>query len=113
VADAGLSDWVARLPLGLDTLVGEEGSAVSGGEAKRIALARALLKDASIMLLDEPTEGLDSVTEQDVVNRLKERLKGKTVLLATHRPACLALAERVVHQREGVKIPSPCGPAGA
>lgn len=97
VADAGLSDWVARLPMGLDTLVGEEGSAVSGGEAKRIALARALLKDAPIMLLDEPTEGLDSVTEQDVVNRLQERLKGKTVLLATHRPACLTLAEQVVH----------------
>ena len=97
VADAGLSEWVARLPLGLDTLVGEEGSAVSGGEAKRIALARALLKDASIMLLDEPTEGLDSVTEQEIVNRLQERLKGKTVLLATHRPACLTLAERVVH----------------
>lgn len=97
VADAGLSGWIARLPLGLDTQVGEAGSAVSGGEGRRIALARALLKDAPIMLLDEPTEGLDSVTEQDVVNRLKERLKGKTVLLATHRPACLALAERVVH----------------
>lgn len=97
VADAGLAGWIARLPHGLDTLVGEEGSAVSGGEARRIALARALLKDAPIMLLDEPTEGLDSVTEKEVVIRLRERLKGKTVLLATHRPACLALAERVVY----------------
>lgn len=94
--DAGLSAWVAGLPQGLETPVGEGGSAVSGGEARRIALARALLKGAPILLLDEPTEGLDAVTEQQVITRLTERIKGTTVLIITHRPACLALADRVV-----------------
>lgn len=94
--DAGLTAWVAALPLGLDTPVGEGGSAVSGGEARRIALARALVKDAPILVLDEPTEGLDAATEGEVVARLAARTVGKTVLVITHRPACLALAERVV-----------------
>ena len=94
--DVGLSAWVAGLPQGLETPVGEGGSAVSGGEARRIALARALLKGAPILILDEPTEGLDAVTEHQVVTRLAERTKGTTVLIITHRPACLALADRVV-----------------
>lgn len=96
LADSGLTRWVEGLPQGLDTPVGEGGCAVSGGEARRIALARALLKDAPLLLLDEPTEGLDAETEQEVVARLAERTRGKTVLLATHRPACLAMADRVV-----------------
>jgi ATP-binding cassette subfamily C protein CydC len=96
LADAGLGGWVATLPLGLDTPVGEGGSAVSGGEARRVALARALLKGAPILILDEPTEGLDAQTEQEVVARLRERLAGRTLLVVTHRPACLALADRVV-----------------
>jgi ATP-binding cassette subfamily C protein CydC len=94
--DAGLAEWVERLPRGLETPVGEGGSAVSGGEARRIALARALLKDAPILILDEPTEGLDAATEREVVARLAERTRGKTLLVITHRPACLALADRVV-----------------
>ncbi|MFH1026609.1 MAG: ATP-binding cassette domain-containing protein, partial [Pseudomonadota bacterium] len=94
--DSGLSAWVGSLPDGLDTAVGVAGSAVSGGEARRIALARMLLHVAPIVLLDEPTEGLDAVTEAGVVARLKERLQGKTVLLITHRPACLTMADSVV-----------------
>jgi len=96
LADACLTDWVANLPEGLETRVGEGGSAVSGGEARRIALARALLKDAPILILDEPTEGLDLDTEEKVVTRLAARLTGKTVLIITHRPACLKLADRVI-----------------
>jgi ATP-binding cassette subfamily C protein CydC len=96
LADACLSDWVAGLPEGLETRVGEGGSAVSGGEGRRIALARALLKDAPIVILDEPTEGLDLDTEKKVIARLTTRLKGKTVLIISHRPACLTLADRVV-----------------
>jgi ATP-binding cassette, subfamily C, bacterial CydC len=96
VEDAGLAGWIDGLPMGIETPVGEGGSAVSGGEARRIALARALLKDAPLLLLDEPTEGLDAATEQAVVARLAARTMGKTVLLVTHRPACLALAGRVV-----------------
>lgn len=96
LTDASLADWVASLAEGLETRVGEGGRAVSGGEARRIALARALLKDAPIVVLDEPTEGLDLLTEEKVVARLSARLKGKTVLVISHRPACLALADRVV-----------------
>jgi len=96
LADAGLADWIAGLPEGLATPVGEQGYLVSGGEARRIALARTLLKDAPIVLLDEPTEGLDAGLERQVVARLAGRLAGKTVLLATHRRACLALADRIV-----------------
>lgn len=100
IADAGLEAWVAQLPLGLDTPLGEGGSLVSGGEARRIALARALLKDAPIVLLDEPTEGLDPDAEVELVRRLKRRLQGRTVLTATHRPACQALADRVVQMNQ-------------
>jgi ATP-binding cassette subfamily C protein CydC len=94
--DSGLIVWIESLPDRLDTMVGVAGSAVSGGEARRIALARALLHDTPIVLLDEPTEGLDVETERKVVARLNNRLQGKTVLIITHRPACLVLAERIV-----------------
>jgi ATP-binding cassette subfamily C protein CydC len=93
---AALDTWTDALPEGLETRVGEGGCAVSGGEARRIALARALLKDAPLLILDEPTEGLDAATEQLVLQRLQERLHGKSLLLITHRPACLTLANRVV-----------------
>lgn len=91
-----LEGWISRLPDGLDTEVGETGSAVSGGEARRIALARALVAGTPILLLDEPTEGLDGVTEQVVVQRLQKHLVGTTVLVVTHRPAPLALADRII-----------------
>ena len=94
--DCQLSSWIASLPLGLETPVGEAGCAVSGGEGRRIALARTLVADTPVVLLDEPTEGLDSATEQLVVQRLARRLTGKSVLVVTHRPAVLALAQRVV-----------------
>src|ERR1039457_1056519 len=97
--DSALDLWVASLPLGLDTPVGINGSAVSGGEARRIALARALLKDASIVLLDEPTEGLDAATERLVISRLKARFKkagSPTLIVVSHRPACIELGDTVV-----------------
>jgi ATP-binding cassette subfamily C protein CydC len=98
LADSCLAAWVAGLPLGLETQVGLNGSAVSGGEARRIALARALLKDASILLLDEPTEGLDGATERDVIACLKRRTSGcgTTLLVISHRPACLELGDAVI-----------------
>lgn len=97
--DSGLDLWAGGLPEGLDTPVGSCGSSVSGGEARRIALARALLKNAPIMLLDEPTEGLDAETERIVVERLKMRFQssGVTLLVVSHRPACLSLGEHIHH----------------
>jgi ATP-binding cassette subfamily C protein CydC len=96
--DSALESWVAGLPLGLATPVGINGSAVSGGEARRIALARALLKGAPIVLLDEPTEGLDAATEHEVVSRLNGRFRGSgaTLLVVSHRPECMKLGDSVI-----------------
>lgn len=102
--DTLLFDWITSLPEGLETRVGEGGSAISGGEARRIALARALLKDAPILILDEPTEGLDLVTEEEMVARLATRLAGKTVLIISHRPVCLNLADRTVWMKPACEM---------
>lgn len=99
LADSALDGWVAGLPQGLDTPIGSNASSVSGGEARRIALARALLKHAPIVLLDEPTEGLDAATERDVVARLNRRrasVGGTTMLIVSHRPACHILGDSLI-----------------
>ncbi|HUW40349.1 MAG TPA: thiol reductant ABC exporter subunit CydC [Rectinemataceae bacterium] len=92
---AQLSRFVASLSEGLDTVVGETGRAVSGGEAQRIAAARAFLKDAPIMLLDEPTEGLDDRNADALLAAIAERAAGRTLIIISHRERDLALAERV------------------
>lgn len=96
--DSCLDSWIAALPEGLDTPVGELGSRVSGGEARRIALARALVAETPLLLLDEPTEGLDSMTESELVCRLRNRfaVAGTTVLVISHRPACFSLGNIIV-----------------
>jgi ATP-binding cassette, subfamily C, bacterial CydC len=94
--DSGLSEWIDCLPGGLDTRVGINGAEVSGGEARRIALARALMKTTQILLLDEPTEGLDIATEQAIIKRLAVRSEGVTLLVISHRPACLVLGNTEV-----------------
>ncbi|MGZ4992352.1 MAG: thiol reductant ABC exporter subunit CydC, partial [Methylobacter sp.] len=82
---AGLEIFIGYLPEGLETWVGESGVKVSGGEARRIALARLYLKNAPVLILDEPTEGLDSETERDVFTSLADFAKDKTVIMVTHR----------------------------
>jgi len=101
VRRAGLQEFIARLPDGLQTWVGEQGLRVSGGEARRIALARLYLKKAPILLLDEPTEGLDSGTEQDVLAALEEFSADKTLLMVTHRSAGLQLVDEVYRLQQG------------
>jgi thiol reductant ABC exporter CydC subunit len=93
---AHLDDWVASLPDGLDTLVGEDGNRLSGGQRQRLTLARALLSDAPVLLLDEPTAHLDSQTARGVIEDALEASDGRTVLLITHRPEGLDLVDRVV-----------------
>ncbi|MEN5298389.1 thiol reductant ABC exporter subunit CydC [Brucella sp. TWI559] len=81
---AGLADFMKAQADGLDTILGEGGLGVSGGQARRLALARLFLTDAPLWLLDEPTEGLDEATAKDVLSRLNEQAKGRTLLIATH-----------------------------
>jgi thiol reductant ABC exporter CydD subunit len=96
VAAAGLGDVIARLPRGLDTPLGERGAGLSAGERQRVALARAFLRDAPLLLLDEPTANLDGATEQAVVDAVGELVRGRTAVIAAHRPALVELADRVL-----------------
>ena len=96
--DAALSVRFRNSPLGLDTPVGADGQALSGGERRRLGLARAYLRPAPWLVLDEPTEGLDFATEAQVLWRLQQRLArtGQGLLLVSHRPSPAALCEQVV-----------------
>jgi ATP-binding cassette, subfamily C, bacterial CydC len=97
---ARILDWVLSLPDGLDTLVGEEGRELSGGERQRIVLARALLTEAPVLVLDEPTAHLDPQTAKALVRDVFTAARGRTVLLITHRPEGVDLADEVVVLRE-------------
>ena len=102
--DAGVLGEVEALPRGLDTAVGEAGARLSGGQARRIAIARALLKDAPILILDEPTEGLDGASERVVLRALGRLMRGRTTLLVTHRPQALRLVDAVLRLEHGARI---------
>ena len=103
---AQLSEWIASLPDGLDTFVGERGGKVSGGQAQRIAIARAIAKDAPVVLLDEPTSALDKDTAAAVILALDVLAKGKTVLHVSHKPETLAGCGRILHL-EGGRLVAP------
>jgi ATP-binding cassette, subfamily C, bacterial CydC len=98
---ARLEEFVATLPDGLHTQVGQFGARLSGGQARRLSVARALLKDAPILILDEPTEGLDAETEAELWTELRPLMQGRSVLLITHRPAGLEYMERVYRLEQG------------
>ncbi len=102
VSLAQLERFVASLPEGYDTVLGEAGARVSGGEARRIAIARALLRDAPVLVLDEPTEGLDAHTARDLYAALDAAARNRTLLLITHRVSGLAhLVDEVVVMAAG------------
>ncbi|MFF9628504.1 thiol reductant ABC exporter subunit CydD [Streptomyces fradiae] len=98
--DAG-ADFVDHLPAGVGTPLGEDGAGLSAGQRQRLALARAFLADRPVLLLDEPTAALDGATEEAVVEAVRRLAAGRTVLLVVHRPALLAVADRVVTLRPG------------
>jgi len=94
---ACLGDVIARLPDGLDTIVGERGYSLSGGERQRVGIARAICRDASILLLDEATSALDSITEQIVMERLiAEHGRDRMLLISAHRMSTLRDADRII-----------------
>ncbi|MFH8404550.1 thiol reductant ABC exporter subunit CydD [Streptomyces sp. NPDC018019] len=94
--NAGALDFVSALPDGAETQLGEGGSGLSAGQRQRLALARAFLADRPVLLLDEPTANLDGETEAGIVEAVRRLAAGRTVLLVVHRPALLAVADRVV-----------------
>ncbi|WP_406495786.1 thiol reductant ABC exporter subunit CydD [Streptomyces sp. NBC_00846] len=102
--DAGAYDFVAELPDGAQTLLGEDGAGLSAGQRQRLALARAFLADRPLLLLDEPTASLDGETEAGIVEAVRRLAQGRTVLLVVHRPALLPLADRVVRLEPGATL---------
>ena len=98
---AGLDELIRRLPEGYETKTGERGLALSAGERQRIAIARALLRRPSVLVLDEPTSALDTDTERLIARNLREHLQGCTVIVITHRAALAEIADQVINLREG------------
>ena len=103
LASARLDEWVAGLPEGLDTFVGEDGARMSGGQRQRLTLARALLVDAPVLVLDEPTAHLDPATAQALMQDVLTAAGDRTVLLITHRPEGLDAMDDVVRLEAGLR----------
>jgi ATP-binding cassette subfamily C protein CydC len=101
LAAAGLLDDIEALPHGLSTRLGEGGSGLSGGQLRRLALARLLLRNTPLWLLDEPTEGLDAVTARAVLARLTAAADGRSLVIATHIRREAALADRIIALDDG------------
>jgi ATP-binding cassette subfamily B protein len=102
--DAQVHEFVARLPQGYDTLVGERGVRLSGGQRQRIAIARALLGDPRILILDDSTSAIDSATEDRIQTAMERVRRGRTTFLITHRLSLIRRADRVLVLRRGVLI---------
>jgi ATP-binding cassette, subfamily B, bacterial len=98
---ANANEFIRRLPDGYDTMVAERGTSLSGGEKQRIAIARAVLRDAPILILDEPTSSLDAASERLVMDALERAAEGRTTLIIAHRLTTVRLANRIVVLDQG------------
>ena len=101
VENAALAPWIASLPDGLDTVVGERGGRLSGGQRQRIAIARAFLKDAPVLILDEATSHLDAINERSVRRALEALMANRTTIVIAHRLSTIRDADRVVVMDNG------------
>ncbi len=98
---AGADEFIRELPEGYDTIIGEHGYSLSGGQRQRIAIARAVLADPRILILDDATSSVDPSKEHEIRAALAEVMRGRTTIIIAHRPATIALADRVVLLDEG------------
>jgi ABC-type multidrug transport system fused ATPase/permease subunit len=98
---AQLTDWVGKLPQGLDTMVGESGKMVSGGERQRIAVARSLYRNPDLLVLDEATSAVDGATEAALIEGLTRLQDGPTTIVVSHRVAPIRAADRIVLMDRG------------
>lgn len=101
IVGARLGEFVAELPDGLDTLIAEDGVMLSGGQRQRVAIARALYRRPDVLLLDEPTSALDAATEQELMSTLLSLRSGRIIVIASHRPAPLALCDSILRLAHG------------
>jgi len=100
-AASNILDFIYTLPQGWDTWVGEAGLRLSAGECQRLAIARALLRDAPLLILDEPTANLDSINEREILHTLLTRMEGRTTLLITHRMVGMEAMDEILVMRQG------------
>jgi ABC-type multidrug transport system fused ATPase/permease subunit len=98
---ANAHDFISRMPLGYDSSVGERGETLSGGQRQRIAIARAVVRNSPILVLDEPTAALDTESERLVIEALRRLMKGRTVIMIAHRLGTLIDADKIIVLKDG------------
>jgi ABC-type multidrug transport system fused ATPase/permease subunit len=99
---ANADEFIARMPHGYDTVVGERGDTLSGGQRQRIGIARAVIRNSPIMILDEPTAALDTESERLVIEGLRQLMKGRTVIMIAHRLSTISEADKIVVLKDGI-----------
>ena len=99
---ANADEFISRMPLGYDTMVGERGNTLSGGQRQRIAIARAVIRNSPILVLDEPTAALDAESEHLLIEALRRLMKGRTVIMIAHRLGTLTDADKIIVLKDGV-----------
>ena len=101
INNAQLSEWIEKLPDGIDTLLGENGQELSGGQKQRVGIARAIVEEPTILLLDEVTSALDAHTESEINHLFESIYKDKTVIMATHKFHALVNVDRIFFLKDG------------
>ena len=101
---ANADEFISRMPLGYEALVGERGDTLSGGQRQRIAIARAVIRNSPILVLDEPTAALDTASERLVIEALQRLMRGRTVIMIAHRLSTLIDADKIIVLKDGVVV---------